>query len=87
MPVFTLKTLSHYLGGYIVHSNAAKVLLVEKKTTIEVFGYVHAKQGSLAGSYLASTGFALSIGEKDLAKLTDCGKMYLLRQCSRRRER
>lgn len=79
MPVFTLKTLSRYLGSYFVHSNAAKVLLLEKHTAIEIFGYHHAMQGSLAGSYLTYTGLALSVGEKDPSKLTDHGKRYLLR--------
>ena len=79
MPVFTLKTLSTYLGGHILHSNASKFLLLEKQTVFEVFGYGHAMQGSLAGSYLAYTGYALFHGVKDLAKLTDGGKKYLLR--------
>ena len=79
MPVFTIKALSHYLGDHVVHSNAGKVLLVEKQTAIEIFGYAHAMQGSLVGSYLTYTGLALSIGEKDPAQLSDGGKKYLLR--------
>ena len=79
MPVFTIKTLSHYLGAYVVHSNAGKVLMLQKQTTIDISGYAHALQGLLAGSYLAFTGLALSLGVKDPASLTDGGKRYLLR--------
>ena len=79
LPVFTLKTLSHYLGGHVVHPNVGKILLLERQSAVEIFGYAHAMQGSLAGSYLTFTGLALSIGEKDPAKLTDSGKRYLLR--------
>ena len=79
MPVFTLKTLSRYLVSYFIHSNVAKVLLLEKHTTIEIFGYHHAVKGSLEGSYLTYTKLALSVGEKDPSKLLDHGKRYVLR--------
>ena len=79
MPVFTLKTLSSFLGGHVVHSNASKIILLEKQTVFEIFGYGYGMQGSLAGSYLAYTGYALSLGVKDPAQLTDGGKKYLLR--------
>lgn len=79
LPVFTLKTLSHYLGGHLVHPNAGKILLLELQSAVEIFGYAHAMQGSLAGSYLTFTGLALSMGEKDPSRLTDSGKRYLLR--------
>lgn len=82
MPVFALKTLSRYLGSYIIHASASKIILLEKKTAIDVFGYAHAHQGSLAGSYLTYTALALSIGVDDPLKLTDQGKKFLLRQSS-----
>ena len=72
--MFTITTMSHYLGGYIVHSSASKVLLLEKQTAIEIFGYAHAMQGSLVGNYLTFTGLVLSLGTKDFAQLTDGGK-------------
>ncbi len=66
MPVFTFKTLTRYLGSYYVQASAGKIILLEKKTAVDVYGYAHAMQGSLAaGSYLTFTGLALSIGQKD----------------------
>ena len=79
MPVFSLKTLSRYLGSYPLPSSAAKVLLLEKHTAIQIFGYAPAMQGSLVGSYLTYTGLALSVGERDPKKLASHGKKYLLR--------
>ncbi|KAI5072527.1 hypothetical protein GOP47_0012633 [Adiantum capillus-veneris] len=55
IPLFVYKTLSKYIGGYVLHLDAAKVSLLEKECDINVFGYGHAMQGSLAGSYLAYT--------------------------------
>ena len=74
MPVFTLKTLSRYLKSYYVQASAGKIVLLEKKAAIDVFGYAHAMQGSLAGSYFTYIGLALSVGKKDPLKLTDQGK-------------
>ena len=82
MPVFTFKTLSRYLGSYYVQASASKIILLEKKTVVDIYGYAHAMQGSLAGSYLTYTGLALSVGQKDSSKLTDQGKRFLLRQAS-----
>ena len=63
----------------MLHQNASKIILLEKQTMFEVFGYGHAMQGSLAGSYLAYTAYALSLGVKDPAQLTKSGKKYILR--------
>ena len=79
MPVFALKTLSRYLGGYLVSLNAKKVMLLQKHVVIKIFGYAYGLQGSLAAHYLTYTGYALSIGVTDPKKLTSGGKRYLLR--------
>ncbi|KAI5054461.1 hypothetical protein GOP47_0030643 [Adiantum capillus-veneris] len=79
--IFTLKTLSRYLGGYKVPANSNKVIVLERNTTIENFGYAHGLQGSLVGHYLTYTGYALSIGAKDPNRLTPGGKRHLLRHC------
>ena len=81
MPVFTLTTLSRYLGSYALPSNATMDLLLEKNTAIQIFGYALVLQGSLAGTYLTYSGLALSIGEKDPKKLAPHGKIFLLRHC------
>ena len=49
---------------------------------MDIYGYAHAMQGSLARCYLTYTGLALSSGKKDSLKLTDQGKRFLLRQSS-----
>ena len=82
MSIFSFKTLSRYLESYHVQASAGKIILLEKKTAVDIYGYAHAMQGSLAGSYLTYTGLALSLGEKDSLKLTDQGKSFLLRQSS-----
>ena len=79
MPVFALKTLSRYLGGYLVSLNAKKVMLLQKHAIIEIFGYAYGLQGSLVAHYLTYTRYALSIGVTDPKKLTSGGKRYLLR--------
>ena len=86
MPVFTFKTLSRYLGSYYVQASASKIILLERKIDVEIFGYVHAMQGLLAGSYLTYTGLALSMGQKDPSRLTNQGKRFLLRQASLEKE-
>lgn len=79
MPVFALKILSGYLGGYLVSLNAKKVMLLQKHAIIKIFGYAYGLQGSLAAHYLTYTGYALSIGVTDPKNLTSGGKRYLLR--------
>ncbi|KAI5060528.1 hypothetical protein GOP47_0024948 [Adiantum capillus-veneris] len=79
IPLFVYKTLSKYLGGYVLHPNATKVSLLEKECAINVFGYGHAMQGSLAGSYLAYTRYALAKGIKHYRDLSPSGKRFLLR--------
>ncbi|KAI5056851.1 hypothetical protein GOP47_0028669 [Adiantum capillus-veneris] len=68
-----------YIGGYVLHPNATKVSLLEKECAINVFGYGHAMQGSLAGSYITYTGYALAKGIKHYREISPSEKRFLLR--------
>ena len=73
------KGLSMALDGYSLTTTAEKVILVEKRTAMYVFGYFPGKQCSRAAYFLAYTVYALACNVNSVDLLEAYGKHYLLR--------
>lgn len=87
MPFLAFKTLSHFLGGYHISRGVSKVILIEKHTAIQVFGYGCGIMCSRAGYFLSYTAYAKALGINDPKELTSYGKHYMLRHREKEQEK
>lgn len=65
LTTFFFKTMSRFLSGAVIPSSE-KVILVEKFTTLEVFGYYPIIRCSRRGYFPAYTAFALALGIENI---------------------
>lgn len=77
-PLFALKVLSRFCGGYEIALNAEKVVLVEKQFALRVFGQGPGSQALRCQYYLGYSAAAILAGIKDPRQLTTYGKRELL---------
>ena len=79
-PLFALKTLTSYLGGWVLQRNAEKAILVEKQFAVRTFGQAPGVHASRSKYFLTYVAFALSCGIRNpKLLLPDYGKSEILR--------
>ena len=66
-------------GGHSLAWSAEKVILIEKRSALHIFGYYSGKMCSRAGYFLSYTAYALAAGVKDPLMLEPYGKHRLIR--------
>lgn len=81
MPLFAFKILTKYLGYAPVHSNAHRVMLLERTTALRIFGYAPGFNTLRCGYFLCYTSYALSNKKthKDVKELTGYTRKKFLR--------
>ena len=84
-PLFALKVLSRFCGGYEISSNAEKVVLIEKQFALRVFGQGPGCKAVRCQYYLGYSAAAILAGFKDPRQLTTYGKRELLQSMKGRR--
>lgn len=78
-PLFAFKILSRFLGGKHIALNTDKVILVEKRFALRVFGQGPGCQALRCAYYLGYAAAAIAAGVKDPDTLLDYGKRALIR--------
>lgn len=77
-PLFALKALSRFCGGYEIAFNAEKVVLVEKQFSLRVFGQGPRSQALRCQYYLGYSAAVILARIKDPRQLTTYEKRELL---------
>ena len=78
MKILAFKALSRFLGGYHIKNSVNKIILLEKKMAIDIFGFAPGHTSCRAGYFLSYTAYALALGIEDPKLLTGYGKNYML---------
>ena len=76
---FVFKTLARFLGGFTIPQNYDKIILVERLTALDSFGYQPGHVGSRRSYFYTYTALALSMGIESPEQLIDYGKHMMLR--------
>ena len=76
--ILFFKCLSEALGGHSLAWSIDKVILIEKRYALHIFGYYSEKQCSRAGYFLSYTPYALTASVKDPLRLEPYGKHKLI---------
>ena len=77
--VFFFKLLTRALGGHAITWQKEKIILIERCSAINIFGYFANKQCSRAAYFLSYTSYALACGVTNPKCLEDYGKHKLIR--------
>ena len=77
--VYFFKLLSRALGGHAITWQKEKIILIERCSAINIFGYFPNKQCSRAAYFLSYTSYALACGVTNPKYLEDYGKHKLIR--------
>lgn len=78
-PLFALKVLTKFCGGYEVPHNADRVVLIEKQFALRVFGQGLYCQALRAPYYIAYAAQALILGIAEAENLPIYGKRFFMR--------
>ena len=78
-PLFALKVLSKFCGGYDAPKNADKIVLIERQFAIRVFGQGLYCQSLRSPYYIAYAAQALILGIAEAEQLPVYGKRFLMR--------
>lgn len=78
-PLFALKVLSKFCGGFDAPNNADKIVLIERQFAIRVFGQGLYCQALRAPYYIAYAAQALILGIAEAEQLPIYGKRFLMR--------
>lgn len=73
------KLLSKALGGHAITWQKEKIILIERCSAIDIFGYFENKQCSRAAYFLSYTSYALACGVTNPKCLEGYGKHKLIR--------
>ena len=78
-PLFALKVLSRFCGGYNIAKNANRIVLIERQFALRIFGQGICCQALRAPYYLAYVAQALMLGITEANQLLEYGKRILMR--------
>ena len=79
MANFLFKTLSRFLGANIVPRTYDKIILIEKVSALDIFGYWPGYRACRRAYFHTYTADALAIGVQNPEELDEYGKHFLLR--------
>ena len=79
VPITTFKPLSRFLGGYTIPTSVNRIILVEKRIALDVFGTIVEFMSARARYFLSYIAYALALGIIDPKELTPYGKNYMLK--------
>ena len=83
-PLFALKVLSRFCGGYNIAQNANRIVLIERQFALRIFGQGICCQALRAPYYLAYVAQALMLGITEADQLPEYGKRILMRSRKQR---